>query len=176
MFCFLLTDTCHPVHLHQFCSEVQMECSLCHKTYKSAKTLKNHKCPWCSKCNWIYSSFQRFQQHKCKFPDNQNNQTCTSITPPSSTGTSTPLNSCVVPAINSQSKTSHSSYAEAVKSCGHANSCKFQSAPFSSVSTQSGLPSHSQSQHLQHTKKHGLLKQHAISYGNKSVANSCHCH
>ncbi|XP_038064734.1 uncharacterized protein LOC119735105 [Patiria miniata] len=42
-----------------------MECHSCHKTYKGAKTLQNHKCTWCSDCNRIYSSYQRLQHHKC---------------------------------------------------------------------------------------------------------------
>ena len=48
-----------------------IECSLCHKTYKTATTLKNHKCSWCTVCHKIYSSYHKFTQHYCKAAQKQ---------------------------------------------------------------------------------------------------------
>ena len=43
----------------------ELLCSFCHKTYRSQKTLKNHKCSYCDSCGTIFSTYQRFITHNC---------------------------------------------------------------------------------------------------------------
>ncbi|XP_062618879.1 uncharacterized protein LOC134280486 [Saccostrea cucullata] len=42
----------------------QFQCELCKRTYKSFKTLTNHKCSYCPTCKKIFSTYQKFQIHK----------------------------------------------------------------------------------------------------------------
>ena len=43
----------------------ELLCSSCHKTYRSKKTLTNHKCSYCDSCGTIFSTYQRFITHNC---------------------------------------------------------------------------------------------------------------
>ena len=40
-------------------------CSACGQSYKSEKTLQNHKCPHCQSCKKTFSTWQRYTSHKC---------------------------------------------------------------------------------------------------------------